>query len=178
MGRFLNADALVSTGQGVLGNNMFAYCCNNPVKYIDPNGQEPITFTVTITAAGVVTVVIFIAGVAIAAYYAVLAIWELGSWIADLLQTDWAAKSCTKEVAEPEPPDVTYPGDDPKQAPEGSEWRGSGEQGSNQGNYYDSDANRSWHPDLEHEPPIGPHWDIKDDGIWWRIFPDGTIAMK
>jgi len=30
-GRFLNAGALVSTGQGELGNNMFAYCGNNPV---------------------------------------------------------------------------------------------------------------------------------------------------
>ena len=32
LGRFINADALVSTGQGVLGNNMFAYCLNNPVN--------------------------------------------------------------------------------------------------------------------------------------------------
>ena len=38
MGRFLNADALVSTGQGVLGNNMFAYCRNNPVVRIDISG--------------------------------------------------------------------------------------------------------------------------------------------
>ena len=30
-GRFLNADILISTGQGMLGNNMFAYCLNNPV---------------------------------------------------------------------------------------------------------------------------------------------------
>jgi len=37
-GRFLNADAFVSTGQGVLGNNMFAYCNNNPVMYVDPRG--------------------------------------------------------------------------------------------------------------------------------------------
>ena len=37
-GRFLNADALVSTGQGPLGNNMFAYCNNNPVMYVDPHG--------------------------------------------------------------------------------------------------------------------------------------------
>ena len=29
-GRFLNADNLISTGQGLLGNNMFAYCLNNP----------------------------------------------------------------------------------------------------------------------------------------------------
>lgn len=37
-GRFLNADVLVSTGQGLLGNNMFAYCNNNPVIHIDETG--------------------------------------------------------------------------------------------------------------------------------------------
>ena len=39
IGRFLNADALVSTGQGLLGNNMFAYCGNNPVMDYDPTGH-------------------------------------------------------------------------------------------------------------------------------------------
>ena len=38
VGRFLNADALISTGQGVLGNNMFAYCGNNPVSRVDATG--------------------------------------------------------------------------------------------------------------------------------------------
>ena len=38
VGRFLNADALVSTGQGLLGNNMFAYCLNNPVAFSDEQG--------------------------------------------------------------------------------------------------------------------------------------------
>ena len=41
MHKFLNADALVSTGQGLLGNNMYAYCNNNPVMYVDPNGNWP-----------------------------------------------------------------------------------------------------------------------------------------
>lgn len=36
--RFLNADVLVSTGQGMLGNNMFAYCRNNPVCRKDTRG--------------------------------------------------------------------------------------------------------------------------------------------
>ena len=40
IGRFLNADAFASTGQGILGNNMFAYCGNNPVNYCDPTGQK------------------------------------------------------------------------------------------------------------------------------------------
>jgi len=38
IGRFINADAFVSTGQGLLGNNMFAYCLNNPVRYVDVAG--------------------------------------------------------------------------------------------------------------------------------------------
>lgn len=39
MGRFINADALASTGQGMLGNNMFAYCNNNPVINFDISGM-------------------------------------------------------------------------------------------------------------------------------------------
>ena len=38
IGRFLNADAYASTGQGVLGHNMFAYCGNNPIVRVDPTG--------------------------------------------------------------------------------------------------------------------------------------------
>ena len=36
--RFLSPDVYVSTGQGVLGYNMFAYCNNNPVLYVDASG--------------------------------------------------------------------------------------------------------------------------------------------
>ena len=39
--RFINADGYVSTGQGVLGYNMFAYCNNNPVNYLDIDGEFP-----------------------------------------------------------------------------------------------------------------------------------------
>ncbi|OQB24453.1 MAG: tRNA3(Ser)-specific nuclease WapA precursor [Firmicutes bacterium ADurb.Bin182] len=36
--RFINADVYVSTGQGLLASNMFAYCANNPVLLKDPSG--------------------------------------------------------------------------------------------------------------------------------------------
>ena len=37
--RFINADGYISTGQGLTGYNMFAYCNNNPVMYVDPTGE-------------------------------------------------------------------------------------------------------------------------------------------
>ncbi len=39
LGRFLNADKHTDTGTGVNGTNMFAYCNNNPVMFIDPTGE-------------------------------------------------------------------------------------------------------------------------------------------
>ena len=38
-GRFITADCFVYTGQGVLGNNMFVYCGNNPIIRSDSAGQ-------------------------------------------------------------------------------------------------------------------------------------------
>ena len=37
--RFINADGYASTGQGVTGTNMFAYCKNNPILYADNTGE-------------------------------------------------------------------------------------------------------------------------------------------
>lgn len=37
--RFISSDVLLSTGQGVLGHNSYAYCLNNPVNSFDENGE-------------------------------------------------------------------------------------------------------------------------------------------
>ena len=46
-GRFINADIMVSTGQGILGANMFAYCQNNPVSCYDSNGKWTISISIS-----------------------------------------------------------------------------------------------------------------------------------
>jgi len=38
--RFISADVYLSTGTGVLGNNTFAYCNNNPVVFCDDTGTS------------------------------------------------------------------------------------------------------------------------------------------
>ena len=40
IGRFINWDGLLSTGQGFLGLNMFTFCLNNPVNLEDQDGYR------------------------------------------------------------------------------------------------------------------------------------------
>ena len=58
IGRFLNADGYVSTGQGIVGNNMFAYCNNNPVNYLDQNGEFALAIALASVAINVVSTII------------------------------------------------------------------------------------------------------------------------
>ena len=51
--RFVNADGYVSTGQGLLGNNMFAYCLSDPINHIDPDGEFAITTAFLLTGLAV-----------------------------------------------------------------------------------------------------------------------------
>ena len=55
-GRFINADGYVSTGQGITGYNMFTYCGNNPVMYLDPGGNASIAITMKMLDKMVTTV--------------------------------------------------------------------------------------------------------------------------
>ena len=48
IGRFINADGYISTGTGILGYNMYAYCNNNPVMYVDPSGEIIILIAIVV----------------------------------------------------------------------------------------------------------------------------------
>ena len=53
VGRFINSDGQLNGG--FLGNNMFAYCENNPVMYVDYNGCE-LALGMTLTAGSEILV--------------------------------------------------------------------------------------------------------------------------
>ena len=42
VGRFINADGAISSKQGIIGHNLFAYCNNNPVNCADSSGRDAI----------------------------------------------------------------------------------------------------------------------------------------
>ena len=62
VGRWINADGYISTGNGVLEKNMYAYCLNNPVNMLDPSGEIAITTLILIGS--------IVSGVAVASYTA------------------------------------------------------------------------------------------------------------
>ena len=52
--RWISPDKFVSAGQGLLGCNIYSYCYNNPIQYIDFTGEFPwiVVFLVVTTIAG------------------------------------------------------------------------------------------------------------------------------
>lgn len=74
IGRFINADSYASTGAGVIGCNMFAYCNNNPVIYIDVMGDIPQWLGNTLSGIGVAVGTVMFAGAIVASAGAVAAL--------------------------------------------------------------------------------------------------------
>ena len=194
-GRFINADELL---YGKLLSNVFSYCLNRPVIKIDITGRSAVAVTgiggwlasggwaAVVGAAKAVGAFVIKAAAAGAAALGLTKIAQSAASSNADERTDVqpapgpapttkpstspAPKTTPNPNATPRIPD--YPGDDPKVAPEGYQWRGRGEQGSPQGNYHNPDTGESLHPDLDHKPPVGPHWDYwGPDGVKIRIFP-------
>ena len=62
-GRFINADNYISTGNNIIGTNMFSYCFNNPVNLLDPSGEVAFVDDLILVIAATLTV--YVASVAV-----------------------------------------------------------------------------------------------------------------
>ena len=70
--RFINADSYASTGQGFIGTNMFAYCLNNPVNFIDFSGFAVGEIVAAITGICIETVIEVICYIVIIYFVAII----------------------------------------------------------------------------------------------------------
>ena len=188
----MNADGTLYSDH-VFGYNLFAYCNNNPINYNDPTGETALTFDEWTLSMWWLTLIDGVLPVGDIIYWGVVAAFGVG--IVNSICTNFEnnstndkAEDSTKEESdakednqEPKVPDIKYPGDDPTITPgEGYVWKGSGSPSSGQGNYVNPSTGEWLHPDLNHGPPIGPHWDygVRGSSQTYRIFPDGTIMPK
>ena len=187
-GRFVNADGYVSTGQGILGYNMFAYCRNEPVFRKDAYGTEDVCVEIYDEDVNKHDDLIGSPSGSSS---------NGGGWEGAGKNGGHSGGTRTSntngytgsssntgggyEGSYGNTSNIKYPGNDPTKCDvPGFEWRGSGSPASGHGNYVNMQTGEWLHPDLNHGPPIGPHWDYGMRGIpqTFRIFPDGSMVLK
>lgn len=73
-----------------------------------------------------------------------------------------------------------FPGYENKAPGKDFEWRGNPDIKKNIGNWFNKKTGESFHWDMDHPDPIGPHWDYfrRDIDNEYRIFPDNTWSKK
>ena len=152
IGRFINIDSVCYIAPELLnGLNLYAYCLNNPVMYVDPYGTFLISIgaTIALSTLGVLGIG---AAVEIVFHPIEKTINNISNWVGDLY---YDLNNIYSKSWEP----GTWPGDDPTIPPDdGFVWRGPGEVGSDKGEWYNPLTGDQLHPDLFHKPPKGPHW--------------------
>lgn len=190
-GRFLNADSILDTQQGLIGTNMYAYCANNPVNNIDSDGQFFISITTLIVAVIVVAIIATIpqdtwvaTGEAVGT--GIESVINIGKTIVSSISNNSkeSRKSSTSnsnkntttsnkksrtssktgtsnKIPQIQKPEFKYPTDVAKPPAPGFEWRGKGTPQDGKGNWFNPKTGESLRPDLNHPKPIPPHWDYQ-----------------
>ena len=104
-GRFLNADGYLNANGDLIGYNMFAYCSNNPIMNIDPNGEwswkafwqgEGATLAIALICATAVAVTVVVTGGAAAVAWGAFAATAASSALVGTLSTIDKSKDLEK----------------------------------------------------------------------------------
>ncbi len=162
LGRFWSVDPMAGAFPAWSPYN---YALNDPLRFIDPDGKTPahIIRWITLRLIGREAV-----NTAIRGGLEVFVSLEVAKTIADyLVPAEGVLKSIVIEGT-----DIILPSDPTLSPGQDWEWRGKGDVGSDKGAWYNPKTNESLHPDLNHKPPVAPHWDYTDQsGTQWRIDP-------
>ncbi len=168
IGRWLTTDPAGTRDS----TNLYQYLFNNPFQYCDPDGQCVFLIAIPIgeIILGTATAEAIIGAVvgAFCAYFAYENVHYVEDWMNDCYR-DGFHYGWDDLGWDPANPNI-----------EGFEWRGKNPPGCEEGGWYNEGTKESYHPDLEHGPPYGPHWDYipekNHDG--YRIYPDGRVEPK
>jgi RHS repeat-associated protein len=193
-GRFLSEDP---DGFGAGDPNLFRYVGNGPTFQVDTGGMfaqslNPIAGGGTVLVlTGVV--LYFMTQQLVAQHQGVLLDIQIAAarmqsqlqvMNARLVAMVMAGVAATSLLNATVPvPSLPFPGEiPPDQAPgPGFEWRPVGTMpGSTTGNWFNPATGESLWNDMQHPPPIGPHWDYGKRGGKgrWRWFPGGGMEPK
>ena len=137
--RFINADTYASTDSGdAIACNMFAYCNNSPILFVDHDGNDAeavgwwaSTMWWLCAADGPIPVGDALYGLGIIVFGGI-SIYTASNFSFEVDLPKEHSSPCEAEE-ETEVPEVTYPGDDPAEAPDGTSWRGSGHREAKKG---------------------------------------------
>ncbi|HAB98353.1 MAG TPA: hypothetical protein DCE71_00855, partial [Parachlamydiales bacterium] len=176
-------------------SNLYQYVFNNPYRFRDPYGESvggyllglgEIVLGGTILLGGLTCEVITLGGFTFGlgvTTNAGLALMGLGLATTTINAQDIKATNISWKQPKSPPYDWADLGSDPTVSPDsGFEWKGKGKPGTGKGSWVKGQrgSQEILYPDLDHPPPIGPHWDYESsdfpEGI--RIFPNGTWSPK
>jgi RHS repeat-associated protein len=170
VGRWIGKDLSRFAG----GLNLYEYAGDDPINKVDRSGRN-----VNVLVWGLGTIlcpecdaVALVGGIVAGGFvlgYAILNS-EPGA------QDPGGGGNCP---VDPQPPDISDFNDPANPPGDDWEWRGPDAPGGPNGGWYNPETGETLHPDLDHGPPQGPHWDWIDPlGNGWRIGPDGTVTPK
>ena len=151
------------------GPNLSAYVRNGPTGAVDPTGNNtwlqlvPAVVTAVTTTATVATAPAWVGPALI---------------VGGVIATTIAVERLTRPYRSDDAPNIKYPGNDAS-----FDWTSrnpNSKPGDKDGNFWNPKDKVSVRPDLDHAPPIGPHWDVHDrvKKKSWRLFPDGSSCPK